>query len=151
MYSSKTIVIKHFTTITSAYYGHSVGILSSSTKIPQSYFSKDADTMGILLVQTPCHGTVHGLTSGFWYTKRSLIGRVRYSTINIIPFTAFPLWHHIGYFSYHSSTYLPCTKTCNNESRYTTSNGFFILCFVTMSCTGEVDSKVGQHIQYLLL
>jgi len=33
-------------------YGHSVGVLSSSVKIPRSYFSKDADTMGILLVQT---------------------------------------------------------------------------------------------------
>ena len=59
-------------------YGHSVGVLSSSAKIPRSYFSKDADTMGILLVQTPCHGTIHGLTSGSWYTKRSIIGRVYY-------------------------------------------------------------------------
>ena len=56
-------------------YGH---VLSLSTKIPQSYFSKDADTMGILLVQTPCHGTIHGLTSGSWYTKSWIIGRVRY-------------------------------------------------------------------------
>ena len=64
-------------------YGHSVGVLSSSAIIPRSYFSKDADTIGILLVQTPCHGTVHGLTSGSWYTKRSIIGGVRYTRISV--------------------------------------------------------------------
>jgi len=37
----------------------------------------------------------------------------------------------------YNLSYIPSRGTCNNDSRYSTCNGFFLLYCMTKSCTGR--------------